>query len=86
MSKNRIPTAAGAAADPFPALMPPGWVADYAGVTEGTVRRWIRDGLLPYHKPGGRAKSRIMIARKDIDAFLAATRVETTVGPLAEVR
>ncbi len=56
------------------------------GVAEGTVRRWLRDGVLPHHKPGGKAKSRILIARTDVEAFLAACRIEATAGPLAEKR
>ena len=50
-------------------------VADVAGllqVDEQTVRRWIRERKLAAHRFGGKAGYRIQ--RKDLDAFLAATR------------
>lgn len=53
------------------------------GIPGSTVRRWLRDGVLPYSKPGGKAKSHVLIARLDLDALLAASRVEATAGPLA---
>ena len=60
--------------------------AEYIGVTEHTLRRFYRDGLLPYTKPSGgkpESKSRIRILRSDLDALIAAGLVAATQGPLA---
>lgn len=72
------------ATDNFPPLMSPATTADYAGVSEWTIRRWINEGLLPYARPSGKQGGRILIARKDIDAFLTAATVPATAGPLAD--
>jgi len=56
----------------------------YSGLSEGTLRRFIRDGVLPVSKPGGKPKSRIRIDRHDLDALMAAGRVEATTGPLVK--
>lgn len=66
----------------------PAWLdvpgcAEYAGVAESTVRWWIRTRVIPVHKPGGKLRSHIRIARSDVDALLSASRVEATSGPLA---
>ena len=61
------------------------WEAEtYSGLSEGTLRRFIRDGLLPVTKPGGKPKSRIRIDRLDLDALMQAGRVEARTGPLAK--
>jgi excisionase family DNA binding protein len=58
-------------------------LAELLGMSEPTARRLIRDGVLPVHKVGGKKRSRIRIARSDVAALLAASRVEATTGPLA---
>ena len=59
-------------------------VADYLNLTEGTVRRLIRDGVIPVVKLGGKKKSRIRVRRSDLDALIAANYRPATSGPLAE--
>lgn len=51
--------------------------ADEQGVTEETVRRWIRSGDLPAIRLGNRAGFRIAV--KDWEAFLATRRVVAAV-------
>ncbi len=68
--------------DIWPDLMTPFDAADYWGTTEGTIRRYLRDGVLPYSKPGGKAKSRILIRRVDLDALIEANYHPATSGPL----
>jgi excisionase family DNA binding protein len=58
--------------------------ADYIGVSEASLRRLIRDGAVPISKPGGKLRSRIRIQRQDLDALMAAGRIEATTGPLAQ--
>lgn len=70
--------------DSWPDLMSPVVAADYIDSTEGTIRRYIRDGVLPYSKPGGRLKSRIFIRRADLDALIEANYRPATSGPLAK--
>lgn len=60
--------------------------AAYVGISEGAMRRLIRDGVVPITKPGGKARSRIRISTADLDALMAAGRVEATSGPLAGAR
>lgn len=61
------------------------WEAEgYTGLSEGTLRRFIRDGVLPVTKPGGKPKSRIRIDRRDLDRLMEFGRVEATTGPLAK--
>lgn len=50
--------------------------ADYFGVNEVTVRRWVRAGLLPAVKVGKVVRFR----QEDIDAFVAAHRVRRGVS------
>ena len=68
----------------WPDYLSPIDAADYLGVTEGTVRRWLRDGVCPFSKPGGKTKSRILIRRTDLDALINAGYVRATSGPLAD--
>lgn len=70
--------------DIWPDNLTPLDAADYIGTTEGTIRRFIRDGVLPYSKPGGKTKSRILIRRTDLDALIAANYHPATSGPLAD--
>lgn len=67
----------------WPDLLTPFDAADYWGTTEGSIRRLMRDGVLPYSKPGGKAKSRIWIRRADLDALIEAGYHAATSGPLA---
>jgi excisionase family DNA binding protein len=61
------------------------WQAsEYIGISEGAMRRLIRDGVVPHTKPGGKAHSRIRVSTADLDALMAAGRVEATTGPLAK--
>lgn len=60
------------------------WEAcDVLNMPEGTVRRLIRDGVIPVVKLGGKSKSRIRVRRQDLDALIAANYVPATSGPLA---
>lgn len=72
--------------DPWPDLMEVPDTADYLNLTEGTVRRLIRDGVIPIVKLGGKKKSRIRVRRADLDALIAANYQPATSGPLAEQR
>ena len=39
-----------------------------------TVQRWMKEGLLPYHRvAGGR---RVLVRKSDLDAFLQAGRID----------
>lgn len=73
--------------DPWPDLMEV-WpdTCDYLNLTEGTVRRLIRDGVIPIVKLGGKVKSRIRVRRADLDALIAANYHPATTGPLAKNR
>ena len=42
------------------------------GVSPFTVRKWVRERLLPYHRVG----RRVVLDRRDLEAFLAENRVE----------
>ena len=57
--------------------------ADYIGSSEPAFRRLLRDGVVPYSKPGGKAKSRIRVKRSDLDRLMAANYTDATTGPLA---
>jgi excisionase family DNA binding protein len=57
--------------------------AHYLGVTEPTMRRLIRDGVIPVTKVGGKPKSRIRILKADLDRLLESGYVPATSGPLA---
>ena len=48
-------------------------VAEFIGVSERTVQRWIRSGAVPVHRFG----RLVRISDADISAFLAATRSVT---------
>lgn len=69
--------------DSWPDLMEVLDAADYLNLTEGTVRRLIRDGVIPVVKLGGKKKSRIRVRRGDLDALIAANYRPATSGPLA---
>jgi excisionase family DNA binding protein len=43
------------------------------GVAEPTIRKWLRERRLPFHRCG----RRIVLRREDLEAFLQANRVET---------
>lgn len=56
--------------------------AELARVTDGTVRRWIRAGLLADHRAGPTGKIRIL--RTDLEALLrSGARVENDESPEA---
>ena len=46
------------------------------GVAVVTLRKWLRDGRLPYFRVG----RRVVLSRADIREFLTAHRVEAAVG------
>jgi len=46
--------------------------APILGVSPFTVRRWIRERRLPYHRVG----RRIVLDERDLEAFLRRCRVE----------
>lgn len=54
-------------------------VAEYLDLSYATVHRWIRKGLIPYYTlpPGGDGNHKyiIRISRKELDEFIAGTRV-----------
>jgi excisionase family DNA binding protein len=58
-------------------------VAAYINAPQGTVRRLIRNGVIPVVKLGGKDKSRIRVKRSDLDALIAANYHPATSGPLA---
>ena len=47
-------------------------VAEHCRASVQGVRRWLAEGRLPYTKPG----KHILIAARDLDAFLDQHRVE----------
>ena len=47
--------------------------AQRLGLCHWTIRKWLRNGRLPYHRVGSRA---IRIAADDLDRLLAAGRHE----------
>lgn len=57
--------------------------AAYLNLPDQSLRRLIRDGVLPYSKPGGKPKSRIRISRRDLDALMEFGYHDATAGPLA---
>jgi len=42
-------------------------------ISDSTIRRWIKDGVIPHYKLGGRLKFK----EEDIDAYIAANLVKT---------
>jgi excisionase family DNA binding protein len=56
-----------------------GRAAAVLGVSPFTVRKWVRTRLLPHHRCG----RRIVLDRRDLEAFLARTRVEARVAIVA---
>lgn len=46
--------------------------ATFLGVAEPTIRKWLRERRLPFHRCG----RRIVLRREDLEAFLRANRVE----------
>lgn len=57
--------------------------ARYLGVSESSMRRLIRDGVVPVTKVGGKPKSRIRVLTVDLDRLLASGYSPATSGPLA---
>jgi len=49
-------------------------------ISEWTIRSWLRKGQLPAKKAG----ARVLIARKDLEAFIRPREVYS--GPLREAR
>lgn len=49
----------------------------YTGIPESTLRKYIRTGLLPRSKPGGKPKSRVYVARASLDALMAPAPTDT---------
>jgi excisionase family DNA binding protein len=56
----------------------------YLNCPEQTVRRLVRDGVIPVVKIGGKKRSRIRIRRIDLDALIEANYTPATTGPLAD--
>lgn len=51
--------------------------AGRTGVSDGLVRAWVKAGELPHYRLGAKGRrGKIAIATDDLDAFLAARRVE----------
>ncbi len=53
----------------------------YLDLSYGTVHRWILSGALPYYElpsGGGNHKPIIRVSLKDLDNFVAETRVEAS--------
>jgi len=54
----------------------------YLDLSYGTVHRWVLKGVLPHYKlpPGGDGNHKpiIRISRKELDEFIAGTRVEAS--------
>ena len=50
--------------------------AERAGVSQWTIRAWIRERRVPYYKIG----SRIVFDEKEIEDLLTRARVEPTPG------
>ena len=48
-------------------------VAPELGISPFTVRRWVAERKIPFYRIGGR----IVFDRKDVEAFLARSRVES---------
>jgi excisionase family DNA binding protein len=46
--------------------------ASYLGVSHWTLRRWLRLRLVPYTRLG----RRLVVSKEDLDALLAAGRVD----------
>lgn len=63
-----------------------GALAARYGLSEWTIRRWIKAGMLPYSQPAGVPGGHILIDTRDMDRFLAASRTDATTGPLAGQR
>jgi excisionase family DNA binding protein len=66
----------------------PGWLdiwesSDYLNIPESTLRKWIRDGLLPVAKPGGKPKSHMRIWSEDLDLLMRQSYRPAVNGPLA---
>jgi excisionase family DNA binding protein len=49
----------------------PEQAAAYSSIPLSTFRRYLREGRIPFVRPGGRERSRIRIRRCDIDAFMS---------------
>ncbi len=48
----------------------------YVGVSEHTIRAWMRAGRISYYRLGRRG--RVLFAEEDLDALLQRSRVEAT--------
>ena len=51
----------------------------YLGLSYATIHRWLQNGLIPYYElppgAGGNHKTIIRISRKELDEFIAGTKV-----------
>jgi excisionase family DNA binding protein len=45
--------------------------ANYLGVNEKTIRKWARENLLQYSRPGGKI---LLFDKRDLDAFIEKHR------------
>lgn len=64
-----------------PAALTAEEAATYLGLSRQTLANWRVRGLGPaYSRLGGVGRPRIVYLVEDLDAFLRATRVETTGG------
>jgi excisionase family DNA binding protein len=67
----------------------PAWLdlwqaSEYLNIPESTIRRWIKEGAIPYVKPGGRPKSRIRIWSGHLDELMERGYRPARTGPLAD--
>ncbi len=62
----------------WPPRLRPGQAAAYLGLSRRYVQQLSAEGRLPYHRIGKRC---VVYARTDLDAFLAACRVDAAGTP-----
>ncbi len=71
-------------------LLTPKEAADRIGVSSSLVYQWCDERRLPHYRMGGKGRrGKILIAPKDLDAFLASCRVTEPPdedGPLTHLR
>ncbi len=67
---NDMPRRAAADSDALPRLYTVAATAAYAQTSTKTVRRWLDDGRIPFHRPG----RQLRIAEDDLLDFLKQTR------------
>ena len=70
VSTNDTPRLAAAGGEALPRLYTVAATAAYAQTSQKTVRRWLKSGLLPFHRLG----RQIRIVEDDLLAFLAKHR------------